>query len=192
MNIKEIVHREMAEAFACKEALRNDSFLLEKILAAGDILLKVAAQNRTIFSCGNGGSACDAMHFAEELIARFERERKGVRARHLLDIGTISCWANDYSYEDVFARQVKTLCDRGDVLVGFSTSGNSQNVIRAFEEAKRMEVYTIGLLGKSGGRAAEIVDLPIVVPADSAHRAQELHITIVHVWCELIDVFLSS
>lgn len=169
-----------------KQALRDESFLLSASKAF-EIISATVQGGGTVYSCGNGGSACDAMHFTEELVARYKRERPGIRAMHFQDSSTISCWANDYSFESVFARQVETFCTPRDCLVAISTSGNSGNIVKACEAAKTTSTPVIGLSGKKGGQLAELADVCIVVPSEATERIQEVHITLVHIWCELLE-----
>jgi D-sedoheptulose 7-phosphate isomerase len=173
-----------------KTKVLQDAALLAAILNAAQRLSTCLRASGTVYSCGNGGSSCDAMHFTEELVARYKRERPGLRAQHFHDAGTITCWANDYAYEDVFARQVRTFCGAQDVLLAISTSGNSKNVIAAATAARERKTCVIGLLGKGGGALASHCDIPIIVPADTAERIQEVHITIIHIWCELLETSL--
>ncbi|MDQ3606558.1 MAG: SIS domain-containing protein [Gemmatimonadota bacterium] len=147
------------------------------------------AGNR-LYACGNGGSACDAMHLVEELVARYKRERPGLPAHHLLDAPTLTCWSNDYDFESVFERQVETLIREGDVLVAISTSGNSANILRAADAARRRGALTVGLTGGDGGRLRERCDEVLVVPARATERIQEGHITLIHLFCELIERML--
>ncbi|CAN5551217.1 D-sedoheptulose 7-phosphate isomerase [soil metagenome] len=147
------------------------------------------AGNR-LYACGNGGSACDAMHLVEELVARYKRERPGLPAHHLLDAPTLTCWSNDYDFESVFERQVETLIREGDVLVAISTSGNSANILRAADAARRRRALTVGLAGGDGGRLRERCDEVLVVPARATERIQEGHITLIHLFCELIERML--
>ncbi|MBA2245835.1 MAG: SIS domain-containing protein [Gemmatimonadetes bacterium] len=147
------------------------------------------AGNR-LYACGNGGSACDAMHLVEELVARYKRERPGLPAHHLLDAPTLTCWSNDYDFESVFERQVETLIREGDVLVAISTSGNSANILRAADAARRRGALTVGLAGGDGGRLRERCDEVLVVPARATERIQEGHITLIHLFCELIERML--
>lgn len=167
--------------------MARDSHLAASIGAAAGALRSSLDAGGTIYTCGNGGSACDAMHFAEELVARYKRKRDGIRARHLLDAGIITCWSNDEDFVDVFARQVRTLCGPNDCLVAFSTSGNSRNTIRAVQAGDALGSTTIGLLGKGGGELADLCRHAIVVPSDATERIQEAHITIVHIFCEFLD-----
>lgn len=120
-------------------------------------------------------------------MARFYRVRPGIRAQHLCDAATITCWSNDENFVSVFARQVETLVTPRDVLIGFTTSGNSKNVLLAFEAAKKIGAKTIALTGKSGGKAKSIADLSIVVPSDTTHFIQESHIALVHIFCEELE-----
>ena len=134
-----------------------------------------------IISCGNGGSMCDAMHFAEELSGRFRNNRRGLAALSISDPSHISCVANDFGYDFVFSRYIEAIGQSGDVLLGISTSGSSKNVILAVEEAKKKGMKTLVLTGKDGGTLAELADLEIRAPySEFADRAQEIHIKIIH------------
>jgi len=170
-----------------KAKIAADQALLGQIERGAYQLINTIRDGGTIYSCGNGGSACDAMHFTEELIARFKAERPGIKAMHMMDPSTMTCWSNDYQFESVFERYVKTFCGPKDVLVGFSTSGNSPNILRAMAASKATKTFSIGLGGKDGGKMKESCDLAIVVPSTATERIQEAHITIVHIWCELIE-----
>jgi len=141
-----------------------------------------------LFWCGNGGSAADSQHLAAELVGRFKKDRKALRSIALTtDTSVLTCVANDYSYEDIFSRQLEALASGGDVLVAISTSGSSENVLQALKVAKKLGVKTIALLGKDGGQAKALVDLAIVIPSDSTARIQEAHILIGHILCDLIE-----
>ena len=137
---------------------------------------------------GNGGSAADAQHIAAELIGRFKKERKAIPAIALTtDSSILTCLANDYGYESVFSRQVEALARKGDVVMGISASGNSENVIRAFHSAEEIGAVTIGLLGNDGGKMKDIVHAAVVVPSTDTARIQEVHITIGHIICEVLE-----
>lgn len=140
-----------------------------------------------LFTCGNGGSHCDAMHFAEEFTGRYRKDRRPLGALALGDPSHVTCVSNDYGFEHIFSRQVEGLARKGDVLVGLSTSGNSANVIRAFETAKAMGITTVGLLGRDGGKLAGMADLAIVIPATTSDRIQEMHIKIIHTVIETVE-----
>jgi len=146
------------------------------------------AKGGCLFWCGNGGSAADSQHLAAELVGRFKNNRKALRSVALTtDSSVLTCVANDYSYEDIFSRQLQALAREGDVLVAISTSGNSENVLRALISANVLGVKTIALLGKDGGRAKELADLSMVIPSNSTARIQEAHILIGHILCDMIE-----
>lgn len=141
-----------------------------------------------LMSCGNGGSMCDAMHFAEEWTGRFRGDRAALPAIAFSDPSQLSCIANDFGYDEVFARSVEAYGKPGDVLVCMSTSGNSPNAIRALEQAKSMGVHTVALLGKGGGKMRDMADLAIVVPdATTSDRIQEVHIKVLHIAIEAVE-----
>jgi D-sedoheptulose 7-phosphate isomerase len=143
--------------------------------------------NKLLF-CGNGGSAADAQHLAAELVGRLVRDRRALAGLALsTDSSALTCIANDFGYDEVFARQVEALGRSGDVLIAISTSGNSPSVIRAVEVAKPMGISTVGLLGRNGGQLRSMVDMPIVVGSDETARIQEAHIFLGHVMCALIE-----
>lgn len=149
--------------------------------SAGDILVKAFKDGNKVFSCGNGGSMCDAMHFAEELSGRFREDRKPLPAISISDPTHISCTANDYGYEHVFSRYIEGLGKKGDVLLAISTSGNSQNVVNAIETAREKGMAIIGLTGKDGGKIAGLCDVEIRVPhSEYSDRTQEIHIKVIH------------
>ena len=154
---------------------------MEKIAQAIAIMHGALANGHKIISCGNGGSMCDAMHFAEELSGRYRNDRPALAALSISDPSHLSCVSNDYGYAHVFERYVQGLGQSGDVLLGISTSGNSKNVILAVEAAKAKGIKTIVLTGKDGGELAEIADLEIRAPfSPFADRAQEIHIKVIH------------
>jgi D-sedoheptulose 7-phosphate isomerase len=162
----------------CSEPINNAGMQIAGSLKKGG----------TLFWCGNGGSAADSQHLAAELVGRFKKDRKALRSVALTtDSSILTCVANDYSYEDIFSRQLEALARDGDVLVATSTSGNSENVLRALRVAKCLGVLTIALLGKDGGEAKALADTNIIVPSDSTARIQEAHILIGHILCDLIE-----
>ena len=142
----------------------------------------------TVYLFGNGGSAADAQHIAAELIGRFSKDRPPIRAVALTtDTSVLTALSNDYGYETVFERQIEALAGEKDVAIGISTSGNSENVLRALKRAREKGALTIAFLGKDGGRIKEVADYPFVVPSYETPRIQECHITLGHVLCELIE-----
>lgn len=177
------------ESIAELRALLDASAALEVgVAAAGEAILRALLQGGKLMTCGNGGSAADAMHLAEELVGRYHRERRALPAICLnADPTAITCICNDYGYENVFSRGVEALGKPGDVLVGFTTSGNSINVIRAFEAAKKLGITTVLLTGKDGGKARGTCDHEIIVPSRNTARIQEIHTFVLHQWLEAID-----
>lgn len=176
---------EAAEALA---RLRADDATLVRIEAAGDLLAASFAAGGRAFSCGNGGSMCDAMHFAEELTGRFRQDRPGYAALAISDPSHLSCVGNDYGYEQVFARYVQAHGRAGDVLLAISTSGTSRNVVAAVQAARALGMRVIGLTGRAGTPIAELADIAIVTPGGRyADRVQELHIKVIHILIELVE-----
>jgi D-sedoheptulose 7-phosphate isomerase len=152
-----------------------------KIEEAVLIMANALKKGNKIISCGNGGSMCDAMHFAEELSGRFRDNRKGLAAVSISDPSHITCVGNDYGFDYIFSRYLEALGQEGDILLGISTSGNSKNVILAVEKAKELGIKTIVLTGKDGGKLADLAELEIRAPfSQYADRAQEIHIKIIH------------
>jgi D-sedoheptulose 7-phosphate isomerase len=166
----------------------NTSENHKKIQQAGEILVKSFSQQGKVLSCGNGGSLCDAMHFAEELTGRFREDRSPIGAIAIADASHLSCVSNDYGYEYVFSRYVQGVGRKGDVLFAISTSGNSKNVIHAIKAAREKGMQVIGLTGKDGGAMAELCDVEIRAPKSTyADRAQEIHIKVIHSLIDYIE-----
>lgn len=171
-----------------KERILNDAKLLLKINEAAELIVKTYKQGGRVFFCGNGGSAADAQHLAAELSGRFYFDRPPLAAEALhVNTSYITAVANDYAYDVIFSREVDAFCKEGDVLVGISTSGNSANVLKAFETAKGKGVLTIAMTGESGGKMASISDILINVPSNDTPRIQESHITIGHIICQIVE-----
>lgn len=178
----------LSKSAEIKLALAKDPGFIAAWEAAGRLLLDAALAGGTIYSCGNGGSACDAMHLTEELVARYKGDRPGVKAMHWIDGGTLTCWGNDKEFSSVFARCAETFCTASDAVVCISTSGNSQNICGAAVAAKSKGAKVIGLLGRDGGKLKALCDVAVIVPAQETERIQESHITIIHGWCELFEM----
>lgn len=165
----------------------NNKESLAKCSSFTSLLVETIQNGGNIFSCGNGGSHCDAMHFAEELTGRYRKNRRPLGALALGDPSHVTCVSNDYGFEYIFSRQLEGLSRKGDLLIGLSTSGNSANVIAAFEKAKTLGVKTVGLLGRGGGKLLGISDLAIVVPGETSDRIQEMHIKLIHIVIETVE-----
>jgi len=162
--------------------------LLPAIVAVGQVLMRSIQAGGKIMLCGNGGSAADSQHLAAELIGRFKKERSAYAALALTtDTSILTCIGNDYSFEDIFARQVAGMAKAGDVLIGLSTSGNSPNVLKAVSEAKKAACVTVALAGRDGGKLRPLCDYSIVVPSNETPRIQEMHIMIGHILCDLLE-----
>ncbi len=186
------VRDHFAESIAVKEVAGEQ--LAESIAAAGRLLSDALLDDGKILSCGNGGSAADAQHFSSELLNRFERERPGLPALALTtDSSTLTSISNDYSYAEIFSKQVRALGKSQDVLLAISTSGNSENVIRAVAAAHERGMRVVALTGCDGGRMADLFsedDVEIRVPATRTARIQEVHLVVIHCLCDLIDTTL--
>ena len=160
---------------------------VEKINSAISVMVESYKNNGRMFSCGNGGSMCDAMHFAEELTGRFRKERKPLAAMAINDPSHLTCVSNDYGYDVVFSRYIEAWGNPGDVLLAISTSGNSPNVLLAVEAAKKKGMKIVGLLGKGGGKLKDMVDVALVVDSPVSDRVQEIHIKCIHIFIEGIE-----
>lgn len=166
----------------------TDPSNFKKIEDAGKLLVNSLNQGGKILSCGNGGSMCDAMHFAEELTGRYRENRPAIGAIAIADPSHLACVGNDYGYDFVFSRYIEGLGRKEDVLLAISTSGNSKNVINAIMGAKQKKMKTIGLTGKTGGLMADLVDVEIRAPQSQfADRAQEIHIKIIHSLIDFVE-----
>lgn len=172
----------------------NDEFVRENSSKIGMVAEKIASAflgDRKLLICGNGGSAADAQHMAAEFVNRFQLERPPLPAMALTtDTSVITSIGNDYSFEDVFSKQVKALGIEGDVLLALSTSGNSKNVLSAVEVANKQGLYTVGMLGNKGGKLSTAVDMALIVKSDVTARVQEAHILAEHIICHLVDYIL--
>jgi D-sedoheptulose 7-phosphate isomerase len=176
------------QSIEVKQKILNSNELLGAIKDVAETCSQSLCDGHKIMFCGNGGSAADAQHLAAELSGRFYIDRKPLAAEALtVNTSFLTAVSNDYSFEEVFARLVEGSGHAGDVLVGLSTSGNSENVIRAFQAAHRKGIITVGLTGESGGRLADISDFIIRVPSNDTPRIQESHILIGHIICELVE-----
>ncbi|MBV9868320.1 MAG: SIS domain-containing protein [Abitibacteriaceae bacterium] len=175
----------------CREAAtlvaRVETYL-PTIEAIAEEIVNCLRNGGKLLTCGNGGSAAEAQHFAEELVGRYKRERRSLPAVSLVADGTLlTCIVNDYGADEIFARQVDGLGCSGDVLVGLSTSGNSENVRRAMERARARGLKTVALLGRDGGLTAGLADYEIIVESGTSARIQEVHLLFIHLFCEAID-----
>ncbi|MGZ3807628.1 MAG: D-sedoheptulose 7-phosphate isomerase [Bacteriovorax sp.] len=177
----------LADAQLVLNAFVSKQSNLENIDSAINMMVEAYRNNGRIFSCGNGGSMCDAMHFAEELTGRFRKERSPLPAMAINDASHLTCVSNDYGYDYVFSRYVEAWGNKGDVLLAISTSGNSKNVVLAVEAAKKKGMKVVGLLGKGGGQLKDMVDVSLIVDSKVSDRIQEVHIKCIHIFIEGIE-----
>ncbi|MEZ8826819.1 D-sedoheptulose 7-phosphate isomerase [Vibrio sp. 10N.261.55.A7] len=185
---QDLIKNELTEAAEVLNAFLSDENNLAQIEAAAKLIADSFKQGGKVLSCGNGGSHCDAMHFAEELTGRYRENRPGYPGIAISDPSHISCVSNDFGYESVFSRYVEAVGASGDVLFGLSTSGNSGNILKAIDAAKAKGMKTIALTGKDGGKMAGLADIEIRVPHFGyADRIQEIHIKIIHIVIQLIE-----
>lgn len=185
---KELILQELKEAAAVLEKFMADENNLEAIDKASDLIVSSIKNGGKVFSCGNGGSNCDAMHFAEEMTGRFRNDREPLPAIAIADSAHITCTANDFGFDRIYSRYIKTLGKKEDVLLAISTSGNSDNIIIAAETAKQKGMKVIALTGKNGGKLAEFADVEIRVPHEGySDRIQEVHIKIIHTLILLVE-----
>jgi D-sedoheptulose 7-phosphate isomerase len=182
------IHEAISQSVEVKQKILKDAQILETIREIADTCSQALCQGNKILFCGNGGSAADAQHLAAELSGRFYYDRPPLAAESLtVNTSFLTAVANDYSFDNVFARMLNSIGQEGDVLVGLSTSGNSENVVRAFKAAHEKGIITVGMTGQDGGRLAPLSDFILRVPSADTPRIQESHILIGHIICELVE-----
>ena len=188
-----IIEQELQEAHQLLLTFMGDSKQVETISKMADVMTQVIVNGGKIITCGNGGSHCDAMHFAEELTGRYRNNRKSLPAIAISDAAHLTCVGNDYGFEFIFSRFIEGIGNNGDVLLAISTSGNSMNIINAVKAAKEKKMKTIVLTGKDGGHLVNIADMILIVPYFGfADRIQEIHIKIIHIMILLIERKMTS
>ncbi|OUT95034.1 MAG: phosphoheptose isomerase [Flammeovirgaceae bacterium TMED32] len=184
----EIITQELQEAHQVLSNFMADPKLIETIAEMAHLMTQAIENGGKIITCGNGGSHCDAMHFAEELTGRYRNDRKSLPAITISDAAHLTCVGNDYGYEFIFSRFIEGMGNNRDVLLAISTSGNSMNIVNAVKAAKEKNMKTIVLAGKNGGKLAEMADKILIVPHFGfADRIQEIHIKIIHIMILLIE-----
>lgn len=191
-----IIEQIREDFFQAREVLDRfiaDPQIWERLEQAGELLVRALKAGNKVIACGNGGSLCDAMHFAEELTGRFRKDRKPLPAFAISDPSHITCVANDFGYDQVFSRTVDAMGKPGDVLLAISTSGNSQNVVNAIYSARQIGMKVIGLTGKTGGKIASLCDVEIRVPHNGySDRVQEIHIKVIHALVNYIELGMEE
>ena len=187
--MKELIKNHILEHSSVLDSVMQLDESIEKV---ANLFISCLDKGGTIFWCGNGGSASDSQHLAGELVGRFVGKRKALKSIALTaDSAVTTCIVNDYGFEHIFSRQIEGLGSSGDILVGITTSGNSHNVLNALEVANQKKMITIGFLGKGGGKALSMVNEAIVIDSKTTARIQEMHITIGHILCDLIEEGLN-
>jgi D-sedoheptulose 7-phosphate isomerase len=181
------IRSSLLEAQTTLNKFIEDEKNVQKIEHAISIFVDSFRNKGRVFSCGNGGSMCDSLHFAEELTGRYRKDRAPLPATGISEAGHITCIANDFGFDHIFSRFVEAWGQRGDTLLAISTSGNSANVIKAVEVAKSKGMKIVGLLGKDGGKLKSMVDVPLVIPCPITDRIQEVHIKCIHIFIEGIE-----
>lgn len=183
-----LVKKRIEESIQTKQQILGNDALLNSILSAANVIIEKIKAGGSVYFCGNGGSAADAQHLAAELSGRFYFDRQPLSADALhCNTSFLTAVANDYSYDVIYSRLISGLGRNGDALVGLSTSGNSKNIVNAFNKAKEMGIYTIGLTGSKGGDMKSVADSCICIPSDDTPRVQESHIMVGHIICEIIE-----
>lgn len=193
MNAVDHVKAALTDAQNALAALIENEAMLETIAQAAHVIAQSQRQGGAVYSCGNGGSLCDAMHFAEEMTGRYRQDRKPYRAAAISDVSHMACVGNDYGYEHVFSRWIEAMGTDKDVLIAITTSGTSKNIVAVAKAAKAKGVTVVALTGKSGSPITELADIAVVTPAGRwADRVQELHIKVIHILIELIERELDA
>jgi len=188
MNDQALIEQELREASLVLDAFLKDNQTVSRIVDAASLMAAAVTTGKKIVSCGNGGSHCDAMHFAEELTGKYREPRKAIPAICISDPSHITCVGNDYGFDYIFSRYLEALGNSGDVLLAISTSGQSANVIKAAETAKQRGMKVVALTGKDGGKLGPLADVEIRVPHKGfADRIQEVHIKVIHILILLIE-----
>lgn len=188
--MKNIIKKHLDEHLHVTKSI--DEKHMEDIINIAKVISAALRSNNAIYWCGNGGSCSDSQHLAGELIGRFKNDRKPLRSIALsADTAVLTCIANDYGYDSVYSRQIEGLGKEGDVLIGITTSGKSQNITEAIKQASSMYIKTIGFLGRDGGDLKELCNHSIIIPSKSTARIQEMHIMVGHIICELVELDLN-
>ncbi|MGD9718298.1 MAG: D-sedoheptulose 7-phosphate isomerase [Sulfurimonadaceae bacterium] len=186
--MKEYIKDQIKKSYETKQAIYQNEALLDAIAAVARECVALYKTDKKTILAGNGGSAADAQHIAAELVGRYGFDRPSIPSLALTtDTSNLTAIGNDYGYDQVFSRQLEGMGQRGDIFIGISTSGNSTNIVKAFESAKKKGIKTVALVGRDGGLMAKMADMAIIVPSDSTPRIQESHILIGHILCDIIE-----
>lgn len=186
--MKQYIYHQIADSAATKQAILENEPLLDLLVEVAQKCVEVYKNGKKILIAGNGGSAADAQHFAAELVGRYGFDRPSLPSLALTtDTSALTAIGNDYGYDHVFSRQLEGLGVEGDLFIGISTSGNSQNVLNAFESAKAKGITTVALVGRDGGKMGQMADYAIIIPSNKTPRIQESHLLVEHIICDIIE-----
>jgi len=186
--MKAYIKDQIKKSYETKQAIYENEVLLDDIVSVAKLCVALYKTDKKTLLAGNGGSAADAQHIAAELVGRYGFDRPSIPSLALTtDTSNLTAIGNDYGYDFVFSRQLEGIGQEGDIFIGISTSGNSVNIINAFESAKKKGITTVALVGRDGGKMAQMADYSIIVPSDSTPRIQESHILIGHILCDIIE-----
>jgi len=186
--MKHYIKEEIKKSYETKQKIYNDEKLLDILVDVAQRCVDIYKKGKKTILAGNGGSAADAQHIAAELVGRYGFDRASLPSLALTtDTSNLTAIGNDYGYDQVFSRQLDGMGQDGDLFIGISTSGNSKNIIKAFEVAKKKNIFSVALVGKDGGEMAKLADIAIIVPSESTPRIQESHILIGHILCDIIE-----
>jgi D-sedoheptulose 7-phosphate isomerase len=193
MKNTDLIKRNISDSIATKENLLQDNLIIDTIVEISNLIIKAFKNGNKLLFCGNGGSAADAQHLAAEFSGRYYLNRPPLHAEALhTDTSFMTAVANDFSFDEVYARLIEGIGKKGDVLIGMSTSGNSKNIVRALEQAKKQNITIIGFTGAKGGEINSYCDLMIHIPSNDTPRIQESHLMLGHAICELVEKELFS
>ena len=184
---RQAIEQALSDAQHCLTSFIQDEATSQQILNIAEVVCQAFQNQHQVYIAGNGGSHCDALHFAEEFTGQYRKARRALPAMALGEASHSTCVSNDYGFEQVFARQIEAFGKKGDVFIALSTSGNSQNLVEAVNKAKALGVITVGLLGKGGGTLKELVDQCMVVPGATSDRIQEIHMMVLHILIEAVE-----
>ncbi len=188
--MQDLVRKQLTQSIETMQKVLADGRIHEAVVQAGEITAKAMVDGRKLMVCGNGGSAADAQHLVAEFVSRLTVDRPALRALALTtDTSILTAIGNDYSYDNVFERQVEALGNPGDVLLAISTSGNSKNCVKALKLAKLMGIYTVAYTGNNGGGMAALADINVVIPSDTTMNIQESHLALEHIFCMVVERF---
>ncbi len=186
--MKDLIRRQLQQSIDTMQRVLADDAIHEAVFRAGELTAKAMREGRKLMACGNGGSAADSQHLVAEFVSRLTVDRPALRAVALTtDSSILTAIGNDYSYDNVFERQIEALGIPGDVLLAISTSGNSKNCIKALNQARKMNIHTVAYTGNNGGEMAALADINVIIPSSVTMNIQESHLALEHIFCMIVE-----